>query len=97
MTIKDTNDCPIWWIYMMQWEDDAGIGPAGISHDMCMNKFHEFVDDSTCPNGLPKWMIGGMYSIDFEAKLGSKLSKLWIETSQRAHDKFPENCNCSGT
>jgi hypothetical protein len=60
-----------------------------VSHDMCIDKFHDFVDDSTCPDGLVKFMVGGKYSIEFEKKLGSKL---WIETRQRADDKFPTVC-----
>jgi hypothetical protein len=95
MMLKDTNDCPLWWIYKMRWEDDAGIGPVGISHDMCMNKFHDFVDDSTCQNGVPKFMIGGKYSVDFGAKSGSKLSRLLIETRQQAYDRLPKTCKLS--
>ncbi|KAF2023424.1 hypothetical protein EK21DRAFT_80984 [Setomelanomma holmii] len=92
MTLKDIYDCPINWIYKMRWEDDAGVGPVDTSHDMCVNKFHDFVDDSTCPNGLTKLMIGGKYWIEFGDKLGSKL---WIETRQRADDKYPCNCKYS--
>jgi hypothetical protein len=89
MTLKDTSDCPIDWIYKLRWEDDARFGPIGISHDMCMDKFREIVDDSTCPSGLKKFMIGKKYWIEFGDKRGSKL---WIETRRRADDKYPENC-----
>jgi hypothetical protein len=94
VTLKDTNDCPIDWIYKMRWEDDAGTGPVDISHDMCVKKFHDFVDDSMCPNGLTKFMEGGKYWIEFEDKRGSKL---WVETRQRAYDKFPSNCKYNRT
>jgi hypothetical protein len=89
ITLKDTYGCPIDWVYKMWWEDNTSVGPVDISHDMCINKFHDFVDDSTCPDGLVKFMVSGRYSIEFENKLGSKL---WIETRQRADDKFPTIC-----
>jgi hypothetical protein len=77
ITLEDTSDRPIDWIYKMWWNDDASVGPVNISHDLCMKKFHDFIDDSTCPNGVAKFMVGGKYSIEFEDKRGSKL---WIET-----------------
>jgi hypothetical protein len=92
ITLKDTYDCPIYWMYKMWWDDDASVGPLNISHDLCMTKFHDFVDDSTCPNGVAKFMVGGKYWIEFEDKPGSKL---WIETRQRADDKYPTVCKYS--
>ncbi|PZD22536.1 hypothetical protein A1F96_11051 [Pyrenophora tritici-repentis] len=92
MTLKDTSDCPISWIYKIRWEDDAGFGPVDISHDMCVRKFHDVVDDSTCMDGMKKFMFGRKYWTEFGDKRGSKL---WIETRQREGDKFPKNCRYS--
>jgi hypothetical protein len=78
----------------MRWEDDADAGPVDISHDTCMDKFHDLVDDSTCPNGLTKLMEDGKYWIEFGNKRGSKLC---VETRQRANDKFPSNCKYDRT
>jgi hypothetical protein len=89
MTLKDAADCPISWIYKMRWEDDAGVGPISISHDMCVRKFQAFVDDSTCTNGQKKYVVGENYWIEFGDKQGSRL---YFETRQRVDDKYPQNC-----
>ncbi|RYN16020.1 hypothetical protein AA0117_g13462 [Alternaria alternata] len=73
ITLKDTYDCPISWIYKIRWVDDAGFGPVDISNDMCVSKFHEVVDDSTCMDGQKKFMFGKKYWIEFGNKRGSKL------------------------
>lgn len=71
--LKDLADRPVRWVYKMRWEDDAGFGPIGISHDMCVRHFHDFVDDSTCKDGLRKFVVGDNYWIYFENKRGSRL------------------------
>ncbi|RAR15503.1 hypothetical protein DDE83_001144 [Stemphylium lycopersici] len=92
ITLKDTYDCPISWIYKIRWVDDAGFGPVDISNDMCVSKFHDVVDDSTCMDGQKKFMFGKKYWIEFGNKRGSKL---WIETRQRNYDEFPKKCSNS--
>jgi hypothetical protein len=92
ITLKDTYDCPIDWIYKMSWDDEGSVGALDVGHDMCMTKFHDFVDDSTCPNGLAKFVVGGKHWIEFENKPGSKL---WVETRQRNYDKYPTSCKYS--
>jgi hypothetical protein len=85
ITLKDPFNSPIEWFYKMWWADDADNGPVEISHDMCVNNFHSFITDSTCPNGLVKFIKGGKYWIEIgDKKPGDKRSKLWIETGHRA-------------
>jgi hypothetical protein len=93
ITLRDSSDCPIRWIYKMWLEDDAGIGSVSISQDTCASNFHYFVNDSTCPSGFVKFMEGGKYWIEFGGqKPGTKPSKLWIETRQREFDDYPSRC-----
>jgi hypothetical protein len=89
LTLKDSADCPINWIYKMQWKGDASADSVYISHNMCLEKFREFTDNSICPDGLIKFILGGKKPTTFENKPDSTL---WVETRQRTDDVYPHSC-----
>jgi hypothetical protein len=73
----------------MQWKGDASADSVYISHNMCLEKFREFTDNSICPDGLIKFILGGKKPTTFENKPDSTL---WVETRQITDDVYPHSC-----